>query len=105
MIEKITLKNFKAIRSASVKLTDFSVLVGNNGSGKSSLLEALQTLQNVLWYGISTAFTERWYGLEKVPNQQAEGNAIFIGIQGKLGQDKYRYEVSFNTLRTKIYTL
>jgi len=105
MIEKITLKNFKAIRSASVKLTDFSVFVGNNGSGKSSLLEALQTLQHVLLYGISTAFTERWYGLEKVQNQQAEGNAIFIGIQGKLGQDKYRYEVSFNTLRTKIYTL
>ena len=80
MIEKITLKNFKAIHSASVKLTDFSVFVGNNGSGKSSLLEALQTLQNVLWYGISTAFTERWYGLEKVQNQQAEGNAIFISI-------------------------
>ncbi len=96
MIEKITLKNFKAIHSASVTLTDFSVFVGNNGSGKSSLIEALQTLQNVLWYGISTAFTERWYGLEKIQNQQAQGKAIFIGIQGKMGKDKYRYEVSFN---------
>ena len=80
MIEKVTLQNFKAIHSASVQLAEFSVLIGNNGSGKSGLREALQTSQNVLLYDISTAFTERWYGLEKVQNQQAEGNAIFISI-------------------------
>ncbi len=53
-------------------------------------------MQHVLLYGISTAFTERWYGLEQVQNQQAKGDTIFIGIPGKQGQDKYRYEVSFN---------
>ena len=36
-------KNFKAIReSGRLKLTPLTVLIGNNGSGKSSLIEALE---------------------------------------------------------------
>ena len=37
MLESIEIINFKAIKSAQVKLTDLSVFVGNNGSGKSSV--------------------------------------------------------------------
>ena len=54
MIDKISIKNFKAIQSATIKLSDISVFVGNNGSGKSSVIEALQTLENVLLHGLSS---------------------------------------------------
>ncbi|WP_319568956.1 ATP-dependent nuclease [Cohaesibacter marisflavi] len=40
-IKKITIKNFKAIEDSTLELTDFNVLVGTNGSGKSSILQAL----------------------------------------------------------------
>ncbi len=96
MLEKITLKNFKAIQSASCKLTSPTVFVGNNGSGKSSAIEALQTLQNVMIYGISSAFTERWYGLEKIRNQGAENEDITIALSGKLNRTKFSYEIAFN---------
>jgi predicted ATPase len=109
MIDKISIKNFKAIQSATIKLSDISVFVGNNGSGKSSVIEALQTLQNVLLHGLSTGFNERWFGLEHIRNtstaEKGSGKKLFINdieieIQGKIEQDKYKYKVCFNTSRS-----
>jgi predicted ATPase len=40
-IQEITIENFKAIETATMELSDFNVLVGANGSGKSSALQAL----------------------------------------------------------------
>lgn len=40
-INEITIKNFKAIEDATLEFTNFNVLVGTNGSGKSSVLQAL----------------------------------------------------------------
>jgi len=109
MIDKISIKNFKAIQSATIKLSDLSVFVGNNGSGKSSVIEALQTLQNVLLHGLSTGFYERWSGMEHIRNTYANAkvsgkklfeNNIEIEIQGKIESDKYKYKVCFNTNRS-----
>lgn len=40
-LRKVTIKNFKAIDDTSLALSDFNVIVGTNGSGKSSLLQAM----------------------------------------------------------------
>ncbi|WP_163847786.1 ATP-dependent nuclease [Pseudooceanicola aestuarii] len=40
-LTKATIKNFKAIEETTVPLSDFTVIVGTNGSGKSSILQAL----------------------------------------------------------------
>jgi len=109
MIDKISIKNFKAIQSATIKLSDISVFVGNNGSGKSSVIEALQTLQNVLLHGLSAGFNERWFGLEHIRNTSANAkvsgkklfeNDIEIELQGKIESEKYKYKVCFNTNRS-----
>jgi len=39
MIETVTLKNFKAIKSAKLRLTLPTIFIGNNGSKKSSVIE------------------------------------------------------------------
>lgn len=105
MIQKIQIKNFKAIQAASVKVTDLTVFVGNNGSGKSSVIEALQTLQNVLLYGLSAGFNERWFGLEHIRNVSSATSRksrkffehdIEIEIQGKICEEKYLYAIRFN---------
>ena len=41
MINKISIKNFKSLAETSVELGPFTVLVGANGSGKSSFLQAI----------------------------------------------------------------
>ncbi|MBZ4377079.1 ATP-binding protein [Corallococcus interemptor] len=44
MIEKVQFRNFKAYRSLDLELEPFTVLVGPNASGKTTLLEGLQLL-------------------------------------------------------------
>lgn len=40
-LRKVTIGNFKAIEDTTLDLADFNVIVGANGSGKSSVLQAL----------------------------------------------------------------
>jgi ABC-type cobalamin/Fe3+-siderophores transport system ATPase subunit len=40
-LTRVTIKNFKAIEDAKLELSAFNVIVGANGSGKSSVLQAL----------------------------------------------------------------
>src|SRR3954462_8197097 len=41
MINKVRIQNFKSLRDVSVELERFTVFVGANGSGKTSVLEAI----------------------------------------------------------------
>lgn len=45
MIAAVRFKNFKALRSTQVRLEPFNLLLGPNGSGKTSLLEAVLRLR------------------------------------------------------------
>lgn len=47
MIASVSFRNFKALRSASVRLTPFNLVVGPNGSGKTSLIQALMHLRSL----------------------------------------------------------
>jgi hypothetical protein len=55
MIQLLQTKNFRMLRSNSVALQPFQVLVGQNASGKSTFLGALQFLGDVLKGGASFA--------------------------------------------------
>lgn len=62
-------ENFKALRdSGRVELGWLTVFIGNNGSGKSSLIEALETFRDVVLDGVDPAF-RRWRGFEHVLNK------------------------------------
>ena len=41
LLNKVTIKNFKAIEETEIDLAPFTVIVGANGSGKSSVLQAM----------------------------------------------------------------
>ncbi|MCY4540652.1 MAG: ATP-binding protein [Chloroflexi bacterium] len=63
-LKSFRLKNFKAIRdSGVVKFTPLTVLIGDNGSGKSSLVEGLQAYQRIVTAGLDEAMNE-WRGFE-----------------------------------------
>ncbi|HSP78514.1 MAG TPA: AAA family ATPase [Myxococcaceae bacterium] len=47
MIQKVSFRNFKAYRSLDLELEPFTVLVGPNASGKTTLLEGLRQLSVV----------------------------------------------------------
>ncbi len=47
MIAAVQFRNFKALRSTGVKLAPFNLLLGPNGSGKTSLIQALLRLRSL----------------------------------------------------------
>jgi predicted ATPase len=60
------LKNFKAIRdSGSIRITPLTAFIGNNGSGKSSVVEGLETFQTVVEQGLDKAM-QQWLGFEHI---------------------------------------
>ena len=57
MLTSIQMRNFKAIRaSGAVGLKPFTVFIGDNGSGKSSLFEGLRFYQSVVQDGLPKTF-------------------------------------------------
>ncbi len=71
-LQSFRLQNFKAVRdSGVVKFTPLTVFVGNNGSGKSSLIEGLETFHNVVSFGLDKAM-QQWRGFEQVWNHAME---------------------------------
>ena len=67
-LKSFRLKNFKAIRdSGVVKFTPLTVLIGDNGSGKSSLIDGMRTYQRIVTDGLDAAMG-MWRGFEFVTN-------------------------------------
>lgn len=55
VVSSVTFRNFKALRNASVRLEPFNLVLGPNGSGKTSLIEALLHLRTLARLEASTA--------------------------------------------------
>ena len=71
-IKSISVENFKALRKPGlVRLKPFSVIIGNNGSGKSSLMEAVETYRRVVVSGVDSAM-EHWQGFEHIRHKSAQ---------------------------------
>lgn len=47
MLASVHFKNFKALRSAAVRIEPFNLIIGPNGSGKTSLIQALLRLRTL----------------------------------------------------------
>ncbi len=80
-LNSVRIENFKAVRkSGTVTLTPLTVFIGNNGSGKSSLIEGLETYQETVSRGLDAAIG-RWLGFEYVWNKRARHNQKHVGTE------------------------
>lgn len=71
-LQSLRIRNFKAVvDSKTVKLGPLTAFIGNNGAGKSSLIEALETYQAIVRDGLDTAM-QRWLGIEHVRHKAQE---------------------------------
>ena len=83
-IETLRLKNFKAFRDvAMVDVPNFCVIVGANGTGKSTLFDVFGFLKDCLTYNVSRAVQSRG-GFKEVVSRNATGESICIELQFRL---------------------
>jgi predicted ATPase len=65
-LKSFRLKNFKAVRdSGEIRFTPLTVFIGNNGSGKSSLIEGLKTFYDLVGQDVEDAMRD-WHGYESI---------------------------------------
>ncbi len=66
MLKSFRLKNFKAVHDSQlINFEPLTVFIGNNGSGKSSLIEGLETFHAIVEWGLDKAM-QNWRGFEHV---------------------------------------
>ena len=66
MISKIRIKNFKAIKdSGEIILSPFTAIIGRNGSGKSSLIEAIEFLHDLVSIDLEHAL-QKWKSYKNI---------------------------------------
>lgn len=71
-LQSVRIRNFKAIvDSKVVKLGPLTAFIGNNGAGKSSLIEGLETYQCIVRDGLDAAM-QRWLGIEHARHKGQE---------------------------------
>ena len=91
MLAQIDISGFKAIKdTGAIDLGPFTLLIGRNGSGKSSLLEALQWLQDALAGGLDNA-TARFGAFDSLMNRRSSG--IELKLKHMTGSSEIRYQI------------
>ena len=102
ILDSIKIKNFKAVRdSGAVKLGPLTALVGNNGAGKSSLIEALETYQAVVADGLDNAM-QRFMGIEHVQNKRAKTDtpiSFDLRVRGPFGKAHLQMSIASDASR------
>lgn len=59
MITRVQVKNFRNLADIDVQLSPLTVLVGRNGTGKSTFLDVLRFVRDALHLGVDTAIDQR----------------------------------------------
>lgn len=81
-LRSMSLSGFKAIHEARIPLGDFTLIIGRNGSGKSSFVEAIQWLQESMWVGLQKATEDRFRGYEDLRNKRSRSTKIHLEFDG-----------------------
>jgi predicted ATPase len=98
MIKSLEIKNFKAIEKAKVKLTPLTAFIGYNGTGKSSMLEALETFQAIVSSGLDKAM-QPWRLFEHIHYKGKKKQRKFIKnkIEYQYAPMEFSFNVNLNT--------
>ena len=108
MITRVQIKNYRSIESVDVHLEPLTVLVGRNGSGKSSFVDAIKLVRDAMRVGLENAIIER-HGFGSICRYSAgRKRQIEIGLEVAISNFSGIYEIvlasekdSFKIVREK----
>ncbi len=79
MITRVQIKNFRNLADVDFQLGPLTVLVGRNGAGKSTFLDALRFVRDALRLGLDTAINQRG-GIGAIRRGSAQGKPYDLEI-------------------------
>ena len=76
-LEEIYVNNYKSFHKATLKLSDFNVIIGANNAGKTNLVDLLEFIQNAINHGLVAAVKLKG-GFEKIKNFRSQDDLVEI---------------------------
>jgi predicted ATPase len=93
-LNSFRLQNFKAVQdSGEVRFTPLTVFIGNNGSGKSSLIEGLKTFYDLVGDDVEDVMRE-WHGYESIWYRGVERDIVTPKERG-IRRERYSDSTAF----------
>ena len=105
MLRRLTLKRFRSLRSATVEFDNPTFLVGQNGAGKSNIVDALSLLADAMASPLSAVLDKRG-GIGAVGHRSAyrgrvADTGLRVELEGLAGMPEAMY--AFEVRATKDY--
>lgn len=80
MLTSLRIQGFKAVFDASLSIGPFTLIIGRNGAGKSSAIEAIQWLRDATFLGVGAA-TSGYVDFEELLNRRSDSLWLDIHFQ------------------------
>lgn len=84
MIKRLYVDNFKALNSFQISLEQFTVIVGNNMSGKSTILQVLDFISNLTKEDFSVILERRGWKVSDIKSQLEKSQTISFSCEMEL---------------------
>lgn len=104
-IEKVRIQNFKGIEELNLELNDrLNIFIGDNGSGKTAVLEALRTAAGSLFIGVRDVSTKAISNNEIAYRNEEYQFPVEIRAQGIVNNDAIEWSRERNSLKGRTTT-
>ena len=103
MITSIKISNYKSLHNFEMKLSEFTVIIGNNASGKSSILQAIAFLIDSVKEDFNIIIEKRGLEIEDIKSKFARNSdssqikfscGLYLSVNGSLR--KFRWDLEIN---------
>jgi len=100
MINEVYIDNFKSLVGFRMKLAKFNCLIGLNGSGKSTILQSLDFLAQLMHGDMDSWLTERHWNKSELNSKLSKKQNISFEVRASLGEaGELKWSGEFNRLK------
>jgi len=100
MLKSFRVNNFKAVQdSQTINLTPLTAFIGYNGSGKSSLIEALESYHKIVSSGLDSAMIP-WRGFENIRNCAVSHQQKKLGVERPCETNPIKFNLAWQDYQT-----
>ncbi len=100
MITHVSVRNFKSLAEVDVDLNPLTILVGQNGAGKSNFVDVLRFVSDAVSMGLERAIINRG-GIGSIRRYTAKGRPpdISISLRFKIDEEEGEYSLEIESTR------